>query len=246
MPYIQAAIDANIELYNTLYTSVDCTLFDYALETNQVGAGGDRSLVIDLLAEDTFIKYLSSYGQIHSEESGYIGEKNSFDIIIDPIDGSANISSGFPYYGSSVSFRRDGETIGAVIANLAVGEIFVKTEDKLYKFDIASNTIQSDLICQEPKLGLFEKAYSNPDIVKKLSDASFKFRSPGAVALSLAYAYQVKFVLFIGKHRIFDVDAGLFFCNNLHTYITEDCILICRDREIFEKLINLVGDGEIE
>ena len=94
--------------------------------------------------------------------------------------------------------------------------------------------------CDHPKIGIVEKAYSNPELVAKLHKKRLKFRSPGAIALSLAYARTVNFVVFSGKHRIFDVDAGLHLCSDLNVLVRDDFILVSRDKMIFDTIKNLI------
>ena len=120
--FLQACIDANEEIATALKSDFDSTWF----EKTEVGAGGDISSKLDLFAEAVFVKHLSAFGQIQSEESGIIGEGES-QIIIDPIDGSANALSLFPYYGTSVAkVNAEGILDAAVVCNLANGDIFLK------------------------------------------------------------------------------------------------------------------------
>ena len=92
--FIQACINANEEISSAIKDGFDTSWF----EKTEVGAGGDVSSKLDLFAEAVFVKHLGSFGQIESEESGIIGEGES-KIIIDPIDGSSNALSLFPFYG---------------------------------------------------------------------------------------------------------------------------------------------------
>jgi myo-inositol-1(or 4)-monophosphatase len=124
-PFIQAVINANKEIFTALQ-NFDSTWF----EKSEVGAGGDISSKLDLFAEEVFVKYLGSYGVIESEESGLIGEGNE-QIIIDPIDGSSNALSHFPYFGSSVAkINGEGVLDSAIVCNLANGDIFIKEAGK--------------------------------------------------------------------------------------------------------------------
>lgn len=240
MDFIQAAVNANREVYELLGREPTNSLFCYVSENEEtIGAGGDRSLAIDLKAEAIFVKYLSKFGKINSEESGAIGEGMD-EIIIDPIDGSSNIASCFPYYGSSVSLKKGGKTVKSMVTNFASGEFFVNDEGKRYKSSLLTLEQEPYGHCDFPKIGIVEKAYSNPDLVAKLYQKRLKFRSPGAIALSLAYARDVNFVVFSGKHRIYDVDAGLHLCEDLNVLVRDDFILVSRDKMIFDTIKNLI------
>ena len=243
MEFQQAVLKANKEIYELLRSGLDASFFHAAQEGSAgIGFGGDRSLKIDLAAEGIFIRHLSSFGRINSEECGEIGEGED-EIVIDPIDGSSNIASGFPYYGTSVSLKRGGVPVTSVVCNLANGDYFVRNKDEVFKA-----SLQKEARCLlerglTPNLGLFEKAYTNPDVVSGLKGLGLKFRSPGAVALSLAYAHTVQFVLFVGPYREYDIIAGLHLCGDLHTYVDENVILVSRDRRIFEAIKELFGES---
>jgi myo-inositol-1(or 4)-monophosphatase len=205
-----------------------------------VGFGGDISIGADLIAERIFVKYLSSYGQIVSEESGIIGE-GELKVIIDPLDGSDNFKSQFPYYGASVALVSEDETLCAVVCNFANGDFFYRCDDGVTCKNIYNPDINAPvLLRQNSAVGLFEKAYHNPNIVNFLKTNNLKFRSPGAVALSLAYAHYVKYVLFFGTMRDYDIVAGIHICKELYRYQDENCIIISKDKETFETLYKLV------
>jgi len=121
--FIKACIQANEEISLALKDGFNASWF----EKTEVGAGGDVSSRLDLLAEKIFVKHLSSFGQIQSEESGIIGEGES-QIIIDPIDGSSNALSLFPFYGTSVAkVNAEGILDTAIVCNLANADIFLKS-----------------------------------------------------------------------------------------------------------------------
>ena len=240
MSFIQASINANREIFELLREGLDNSLFCYvSTDPDETGAGGDRSLSIDIKAEAIFVKYLRSFGKINSEETGLFGEGDD-EIILDPIDGSSNIASCFPYYGSSVSLRRNGKTVASIVANLASGEFFVNDGTRKYRSSLLTMEEEPYGGCEAPKIGLVERAYSDPELVRKLRDAGLKFRSPGAIALSLAYARDVNYVIFSGKHRIYDIDAGLHLCDDLHQLVRDDFILVSRDKMIFDAIKNLI------
>jgi len=102
--FIEECIKANKEISNYLTQKLKPEDFFYQ---ESFGEGGDKSLNMDLVAESIFVKYLSSFGNIYSEESGLIKTKNyeNHTIVIDPLDGSDNFLSNLPYYGTSVSLE---------------------------------------------------------------------------------------------------------------------------------------------
>ena len=205
------------------------------------GAGGDLSSGIDLALERIFIETLSRYGRIESEESGVIGE-GEHTIILDPLDGSSNALSRFPYYGVSIA-RLDPEGIlrEALVANLANGDLFrIGDEGEPLQGHLEREGWQAPAAAPHPEIGLFEKAYAQPGIVAALDREGLKFRAPGAVALSLAYARSVNYFLFVGPFRIYDFAAGLALCRGLEILVEEEFVIVSRKREILERIEAIV------
>ncbi|WP_200762415.1 inositol monophosphatase family protein [Nitrosophilus alvini] len=234
--FLQSALKANRAIYKKISRTMDKSCYTYL----KTGAGGDRSSGIDLLAEEIFTEHLSIFGQIVSEESGVMGEEGDIKIVLDPIDGSDNLLSGFPYFGTSVAMIKNGKTLSSMIVNLANGDVFAKDEQTLYYGRLDNGKFEKRERCGISKIGIFEKAYANPDIVKKISKAKLKFRSPGALALSMAYAYDTEFLLYAGKIREYDIAAGLHQCEEMHTLLEENLLLICKDKEKFDMLYDIL------
>jgi myo-inositol-1(or 4)-monophosphatase len=92
------------------------------------------------------------------------------------------------------------------------------------------------LSTENPKIGLFEKSQEHPELIKLLMDEKYKFRSPGALALSLAYAPYVKYVLFLGTMRKFDIQAGLYLSQHLYGFQDERFILLSSDKAVFTRI----------
>lgn len=239
-PFIKAVIESCSEVRDLITDSKDMSLFDSFDE----GHGGDISSGIDLRAEAIFFTHLHLFGSLFSEESGWMSPAGSHNIILDPIDGSDNFASSFPYYGVSVALEIYGVTAEAVVCNLANGDVFVRTTDEYYRtsLDAPEKKITIDNNTKS-KIGLFEKAPEHPFLGEKLMEHKFKYRSPGALALSLAYAPYVKYVLFLGTMRSFDIQAGLYLSQHLHGVQDERYILLSSDKEVFER-IRLIVEKE--
>jgi len=231
--FIQACIAANEEIAKALEHGTEHIMF----EKTDVGAGGDVSSRLDLFAEEVFVRHLSSFGQIESEESGIIGEGDA-KIIIDPIDGSSNALSLFPYYGTSVArVNAEGILDAAVVCNLANGDLFLKVPGRsLQQGRLFSSDFRTPQIPPASEIGLFEKAYANPALVAMLDASGLKFRAPGAVALSLAYAHTVNFVLYVGAFRIYDFAAGLALCEGLEVIVEQDYVIVSKDKKIIQEI----------
>ena len=237
--FIKACIQANEEISLALKDGFNASWF----EKTEVGAGGDVSSRLDLLAEKIFVKHLSSFGQIQSEESGIIGEGES-QIIIDPIDGSSNALSLFPFYGTSVAkVNAEGILDTAIVCNLANADIFLKSPSmEVQQGKLFSQTFHDPYTAPNAEIGLFEKAYAHPELVAALDEEKLKFRAPGAIAVSLAYARSVNFVLFMGEFRIYDFAAGLALCEGLEVIVEADYVIVSKDKAIAEKIENLINN----
>lgn len=240
--FIQACIKANEEISQVLKDGYDVAFF----EKSEVGAGGDVSSKLDLMAEAIFVKYLGAFGQIESEESGIIG-KGEDTIIIDPIDGSSNALSLFPYFGTSVAkVNANGLLDAAIVCNLCNDDIFFTVEGKeVQQGKLFSQKYHNPYTTPCSEIGLFEKAYENSTLVKLLHDEGLKFRAPGAIALSLAYARTVKYVLFVGKFRIYDFAAGLALCEGLEVIVDEDYVIVSKEKKIADKIEQLIQENSI-
>ena len=237
--FLQACIKANEEIYTALKDGFDASWF----EKTEVGAGGDVSSKLDLMAEAIFVKHLSSFGQIESEESGLIGEGTD-KIIIDPIDGSSNALSLFPYYGTSVArVNAEGILDVAIVCNLANKDIFITTaQTDVQQGKLFSDSFHPPHTVPQSEVGLFEKAYAHPELVAVLDQEKLKFRAPGAIALSLAYARSVNYVLYVGAFRIYDFAAGLALCEGLEVIVEEDYVIVSKEKVIANKIELLIKE----
>jgi myo-inositol-1(or 4)-monophosphatase len=237
--FVTAAIAACQEV-QALLQEGDSSLFIL----HDQGAGGDISNGADLRAEAICYRHLSPYGSIFSEESGWMTSESSINILLDPLDGSDNFVSKFPYYGISIARVFDGETTEALVCNFANGDLFVRTVQEYFKTTLQNPSQKHKIMTNHcAKTGLFEKAPEHPDLIQKLMLNKLKFRSPGALALSLAYAPYVKYVLFLGTMRPYDIQAGLYLSKHLHVFRDDRYILISADKELFEQ-IRLIVEKE--
>ena len=234
--FIEAVILANRELHTYLNTNLSLNDYEY---TNITGFGGDNSLKIDLIAENIFIKHLEQFGNIYSEECGLKTTNKEFTIIIDPLDGSNNFYSNLPYYGTSVALQKDEITIAGFITNLLTGIITYRAfDEEIRYFSLIKNEEITPLNINKTKISVFERAYEYPLICEQLSKNNIKFRSLGAVALSLSEANNYDFVLYGGKIRDFDVAAALYICKELFVYRTDKILLISQNKQ----KINLIKE----
>ncbi|MDR2100582.1 MAG: inositol monophosphatase [Campylobacteraceae bacterium] len=239
MEFLKACIEANREIYRLLNSKED-------LKTAlQRGFGGDISLKADLKAEAIFIRHLQKFGRIYSEESGLSGIGNDV-VVIDPIDGSKNFASNIPYFGSSAALKKNGEVVCAVVANFAAGYMNIKYQDCFKRRFFDERKVQKITLTPLCGVGIFEKAYQSAKLAPFLLNSSFKYRSLGALALSLSMAYEVDFVLFEGCVREFDIAGGWYMCENLFRFRDDNFLLVSKDKGIFDKISNFIKEQGVD
>lgn len=240
--FTNAVIKANKELYGYLKTHI--TTFDLQY-SHTTGFGGDNSLNIDLKAEEIFIKYLQYFGDIYSEEIGLISSNSNIKIVIDPIDGSHNLQSGLPYYGSSVALKIDDEYKAGYVANFANGTMIFRVDEGINYISLESEKNYESCFVKESSIGIFERAYSYPNICKSFFENGIKYRSPGAAALSLANARNFNFVLFAGKLREFDIAASIHINSDLFIYKNDEFLIVSKNELILDQIKGFIKNNRL-
>lgn len=47
------------------------------------------------------------------------------------------------------------------------------------------------------------------------------------------------YVVFLGKMRPYDIEAGLYLCEDLYTYISEDILIVSHNKDVFAKILTI-------
>lgn len=237
--FFEACLESSKEFRAKVAEKIESGRFDDLTEKLSRGEGGDISIVADILSEEIFVRNLSSFGEIYSEESGRIGS-GELTVYLDPLDGSDNFSSRIPYYGVSVCLADKERQIESFICNFASGEIFYKRDEFLVT-DLKSGSGFRKPIKNGSGIGIFERAYANPQICEKLSSLGLKYRSPGALALSMGYATNCGFLIYAGRGRVFDIIAGLHILEGAFFYQSDDVSVVSYDEKVFINILNSLG-----
>ncbi len=240
-PFVDSAVAAVLEIQE----NIKCMPKDILLKKHSAGAGGDISLEVDLVCEKKFIKYLSAFGTIHSEESGKLDFAHALDdvIILDPLDGSDNFVASIPYFGASIALcDKDKKTKAAVVANYCSSEFFFR--DLNYcsgeSFVLHNGIVKKYDDIYSQKVGIFESPFKNVLLAQELCKKGFKFRSLGALALSLTYSKRCRFMLYIGRLRMYDIEAGIFISDGLYSYRDEHTLLLAHSEKDFLSIKSLI------
>lgn len=238
--FIEAVKIANKELYDYINNSLCLNDLQYS---NKIGFGGDNSLNIDIIAENIFIKHLEKFGNIYSEECGLLSSNKEYTIIIDPLDGSNNFQSDLPYYGTSIALKKDDAIVGGFVSNLISSILTYRIfDDDIKYFSLLNQKEIFPIEVSKTKLGIFERAYIYPKICEKFKNFNIKFRTLGAVALSLCDVKKYDFVLFLGPNREFDIAASLYINKDFYIFTSHNCVLVSKNKQKFDEIKEIIKE----
>ncbi|MFW9895336.1 MAG: inositol monophosphatase family protein [Candidatus Thorarchaeota archaeon] len=222
-------IDFLKEIAVNVYKAVSPLLGTKEARTgNTKGAGGDISMKIDIVAENTIIKTLEDADVnllLVSEEIGekYIGNKEIAKdcqsiLIVDPLDGSNNAARGVPYCSVSIAYA-NGSSMSdinkAVVLNLNTKDIYWAKKGKGAFLNDAKIHV-SDMNLS--KKCFFELNLPKENIMKTLNKLApiiskfYRIRILGSSALSLCQVASGSMETFINlrkSNRLVDVAAGI-------------------------------------
>ncbi len=185
-----------------------------------VGAGGDISRNIDIIAEKTVLDYLKEINFdciVLGEECGRVelSDNPKGYVIMDAIDGSANAVRGVPFFCSSLAFATEdrlSSITDGVITNLSNGEMYWATKNKGSFFNEEKIKVHGE----DPiyKIVGINTSGASTELMKRLHHVYEKYdhtRHFGANALEMALFAKGHMDIFIdlrSKIRIQDIAAG--------------------------------------
>ncbi|MFK0462540.1 inositol monophosphatase family protein [Campylobacter jejuni] len=237
--FLDACLNANLQIRKYLN---NIPQNDLKL-CSKLGYDKNQGYELDLKCEQIFIKYLSCFGQIFSEESGLIGKASPKQMILDPLDGSSNFVSKIPFYGTSIALMEKDQAKSAFVCNLVSQEIFAFNNKQAFKSNLSDPKYSPLTPNLFSKIGIVEKISLYPELLDFLTKNQLKFRSLGATALSLAYASYFIFVLILGKTRIFDTAAALAIHQNLYIEKNKNFLLLSQDKKIFDIILEFLKNN---
>ncbi|HIQ29350.1 MAG TPA: hypothetical protein EYH45_02170 [Candidatus Caldiarchaeum subterraneum] len=189
------------------------------------GFFGDVSLVADLEAErmivETLQQELGGRVMIVAEERGILGRGENYDYVavIDPVDGSNNVSAGIPFYSGAIAIalgERYSDIVAAAVMDYITGDFYSATveegalrnwNDRLrVKNDVKK--LDNAYISLDPRI--FKKT---PEAAIRLLQRAKNIRFFGSSVLEIIYVVLGRinaFVAFPRIMRIVDIAAPLF------------------------------------
>jgi myo-inositol-1(or 4)-monophosphatase len=157
-------------------------------------------------------------------EAGFIAEEGTssargetYNWIVDPLDGTTNFIHGAPPYAVSVALMKEDETVLAVVYEITLGECFssaVNLPVYCNDFEVTVSdvdTLSDALIAIGFPLADLEGRDVFIDIITDLSQRTHGLRRPGSAATDLAYVACGRYDLFFQYNlQPWDVAAGAF------------------------------------
>lgn len=191
-----------------------------------VGAGGDKTKLVDLAAEKAIVETLLQNGlsfTLVSEESGiqeYGTKPNDNYVTVDPIDGTTNFVRGLPFYCTSIAVSDEpklSSVFAACVTDLFHDVTYTAVEGKVGAFrDGQRIKLSSTTTLDEAVIGVDLNTYKMKAVapqLDKLFHEAKHIRHFGANALELCYMAEGltdAFVDIRGKLRTTDVAAAFF------------------------------------
>jgi myo-inositol-1(or 4)-monophosphatase len=165
-----------------------------------MGAGGDISTKIDLVAEKSVFDTLKKNNfipDVVGEECGFVKGNDSGLIVMDGIDGTTNANCGLPFYCCSLAYssnKRLQSITDAIVFNLLSGDLYYASKNKgsfvnEKKLDLTKKTTKNtkDMVIGLNISGLSENLFVS---ISKLVSSVNHIRHLGANALEICYFAQ--------------------------------------------------------
>jgi myo-inositol-1(or 4)-monophosphatase len=210
---------------------------EHGRESLSVGAGGDRTAVVDRVAEDAVIAHCERLARdgarflLRSEE---LGERDfgaaSPVLLVDPVDGSINAKQGLPYHCTSLALI-EGDTFAAttvgVVRNLAGPGLYSAVRGEgAWRDGAPLRPLQVGLAADGRLPVLIVEAVLTPRLLlrqARLLERCGRVRIFGAAALSLCQAASGAATALVapGGLRSFDCAAGLLVLDEMGAVVTD-------------------------
>jgi myo-inositol-1(or 4)-monophosphatase len=194
-------------------------------EVGSVGAGGDRTLEIDAMAEDAVFDALDELARegvsftAISEERGTISYGDGdLRVVIDPIDGSVNAKRGLGHYAMSIAVA-DGPTVEdlalAFVWDFGTGEAFHAIRGggafldgrpvKPLPAERMTDDGRLELLCIETS-----DARQTAELAPMLAAVAYRWRILGSIAVALCQLAtpRVDAMVNVTRCRVVDIAAG--------------------------------------
>lgn len=199
------------------------TIADRAIETGTRGEGGDRTLVIDQVAEDVVFAELQALYDAGARFTAVSEERGTVDfgdpdrlVVIDPIDGSTNAKRGLAHHALSIAVSE-----GATMADVVFGFVQDFGPDEEWVATRGAGALLdghpldrsiTERRTGDGKLEVLGIESADPRWVvqsaEALADSAHRLRAIGAIAVSLCQVAAGRFDAMASLKRCRAVDAA--------------------------------------
>jgi myo-inositol-1(or 4)-monophosphatase len=195
------------------------------IETGVRGEGGDRTLVIDALAEDRVFTELQSLHDAGARFTAVSEERGTVDfgggdvlVVIDPIDGSLNAKRGLPHHALSVAV-----SIGPIMSDVIFGFVYDLGPGEEWRATLGEGAYLNDARIAHPpperkttdgRFELLAVESADPRWLALASDdlvaATRRIRAMGSIAVSMCQvaATRVDAMASLARTRAVDCAAS--------------------------------------
>jgi myo-inositol-1(or 4)-monophosphatase len=186
-------------------------------EYEGVGEGGDRTLVIDRLCEDTIFEQLERLHEAGHEFTAISEERGTVEfgdsptrVVIDPIDGSLNARRTIPFHSVSIAVA-DGESM----ADVRLGYVYdFGAKEEWVAVAGEGATVDGHRLELDGGDGLEVVGVEStkPErllaVTQALDGKTYRIRTPGSIAISLCWVAAGRFDAMISTRNCRSVDAA--------------------------------------
>ena len=206
-PIISEAADAAIAAYHNAKNNVGLSNLR---ETHRMGKDGTPTKLLDELVESAVIEKVDSFDiNILSEEEGFIDKGSSVTLIIDPVDGTGNATTGIPFSAFTAALVKDSTFIEGYTYWFEGDKAWwaKRGESSSYKTSYSTQLTTSTISMIRPK--------GNGEKFLKVAKACHKIRILGSSAIEGALVAEGSLDAALdpgsNTHRIVDLAAAKVF-----------------------------------
>jgi myo-inositol-1(or 4)-monophosphatase len=186
---------------------------------------------VDKEAEKRIVERLSQYegvGFITEEETAETSDKEGYNWIIDPLDGTANFVHGVPHYSVSLAFAKGKEVLAGVVYHVPANEVYSAIKGGgAYKGDkklqvSKAKVLGETLMATGFPYYRFEEMHRYIKILEELMQGTHGLRRFGSAALDLAFVAEGRYDGFFEYNlNSYDMAAGVLLVQEAGGVVTD-------------------------
>jgi myo-inositol-1(or 4)-monophosphatase len=185
------------------------------------GFGGDQTVLVDEVAEETIINFLKCQkidctfiGEEHGVQK--IGKKPAFYLIADAVDGTINATRGISFVSTSLALSPTDDlddVEAALVTNLCNGEMYEAEKGKGAKYKGEKIKTSETAFLNDAVLGIdISRAPNSVEPTAPFMKIAKSVRSFGSASLEICHVASGRFDAYVdlrGMLRTFDIAAAI-------------------------------------